>query len=84
MKIYEKLIETKDRCEVGISVLFLAVSFFCLIICLECMVVMVKHDVTTLANVLFICLLLSVNGLATFLNLTRLSNAIRARFRDYD
>jgi hypothetical protein len=84
MKIFEKLNSMKERCEVGISVSLLAISLFCLIVCLECVAMIVKHDIATLANVFFMGLLLSVNGLATFFNLTRLSNAIRARLRSYD
>ncbi len=84
MKIFEKMIGMKKRCEVGISVLLLAVSLFCLFICLEGVAMIVRHDVATVTNVLFLGLLLSINGAAVFFNLTRLSNAIRERLKTYD
>lgn len=79
MKSFDNFLKRGGKYEIPFCVLMLAISLFCALVCVEFLCMVFKYDAVTFINVAFLALMIAINGAATFLNLERLSGAIKAR-----
>jgi hypothetical protein len=80
-KVEEKIMLNKifnrEKLEFPVAIVMLAISLFCVFLCIDVVCLMIEHGSGNIWHVLFIGSLVAINAFAVFLNIKRVSHHLK-------